>query len=288
MHKSDDGLLHLCWKDRKTGTVEDDLILFPEEAEWLRVAQCTTGRVFVLKFKTSSQRLFFWMQEPKTDRDEEWTKKINEIINNPAAATVQRQNDGDEEMMEAGDEEEALQQLMRNGGLSAQQQQLLQMLGGMGRPPAAAAAAPAGGARSSAGTTASSTGATAGTTGTTATGAQQRSSSPQRAAATGQGSTRLSQALTPDLLRPVFRDANLRQRLFPHLPPGHDQTESELTALIQSPQFQQAVQSLDVALQSGELGPLLAEMGLDPSIATASGDRVLALLRAIQRRQQQQ
>jgi hypothetical protein len=84
------------------------------------------------------------------------------------------------------------------------------------------------------------------------------------------------------------------------LPPGHDQTSQELSALIRSPQFQQvcywltptfylpqAVQSLNAALQSGELGPLLQQFGLDPSIATSSEDRVLVLLRAIRSRQQQ-
>ena len=54
---------------------------------------CTTGRVFVLKFKTSNKRMFFWMQvcvlchlsnfshhavtqEPKADKDEELCKKV--------------------------------------------------------------------------------------------------------------------------------------------------------------------------------------------------------------------
>ncbi|CAG2104433.1 unnamed protein product, partial [Medioppia subpectinata] len=62
---SDDQLMHFCWKDRQTGHIEDDLIIFPDEAEFKRVTQCTTGRVFVLKFKPSSRRFFYWSQEPK-------------------------------------------------------------------------------------------------------------------------------------------------------------------------------------------------------------------------------
>lgn len=88
MHRGDDGLLHFVWKDRKSGQIEDDLILFPDEAEWLPVKQCTTGRVYVLKFKTSAQRLFFWMQEAKTDQDDEWSKKINQCLADPSAATM--------------------------------------------------------------------------------------------------------------------------------------------------------------------------------------------------------
>src|SRR6266516_2188121 len=61
---SDDMLMHFCWKDRQSGHVEDDLIIFPDDAEFKRVSQCTTGLVFVLKFKTSSRRCFYWMQEP--------------------------------------------------------------------------------------------------------------------------------------------------------------------------------------------------------------------------------
>ena len=67
VYQSDDQLMHLTWKDRGTGTLEDDLIIFPDDCEFLAVPACTTGRVFVLKFKTSNKRMFFWMQEPKAD-----------------------------------------------------------------------------------------------------------------------------------------------------------------------------------------------------------------------------
>ena len=38
---------------------------------------CNTGRVFVLKFKENDKKMFFWMQEPKSDKDEEFYKKAN-------------------------------------------------------------------------------------------------------------------------------------------------------------------------------------------------------------------
>lgn len=43
-------------------SVFQDLIIFPEDIEFKHVKQCTTGRVFVLKFKSSTRKLFFWMQ----------------------------------------------------------------------------------------------------------------------------------------------------------------------------------------------------------------------------------
>ncbi|KAM4611057.1 proteasomal ubiquitin receptor ADRM1 [Polymixia lowei] len=83
IQQSDDSLIHFCWKDRTTGNLDDDLIIFPDDCEFKRVNQCTTGRVYVLKFKAGSKRLFFWMQEPKTDKDEEYCRKVNEYLNNP-------------------------------------------------------------------------------------------------------------------------------------------------------------------------------------------------------------
>nr|XP_039260258.1 proteasomal ubiquitin receptor ADRM1-like [Styela clava] len=83
VHQSDDNLIHFCWKDRTSGKVEDDLIIFPDDCEFKRVSQCTTGRVYILKFKASSRKFFFWMQEPKTDKDEEHSKKVNDSLNNP-------------------------------------------------------------------------------------------------------------------------------------------------------------------------------------------------------------
>lgn len=97
--------------------MEDDLIVFPDDFEYKRVEQCTTGRVYVLKFKTNTRRMFFWMQEPKTDKDDEYCRRVNELLNNPPSITRSGQEGGD------------IQYMLNN----MSQQQLMQLFGGVGQ-----------------------------------------------------------------------------------------------------------------------------------------------------------
>ena len=126
--QSDDQLMHLQWKDRTTSTIEDDLIIFPDDVEFKAVPACTTGRVFVLKFKTSNKRMFFWMQEPKSDKDEELCKKVNDNLNNPPAPGSARSGSGLASGLPAGLDfnnlgDSELQNLLNN----MSQQQLMQV-----------------------------------------------------------------------------------------------------------------------------------------------------------------
>nr|XP_031843912.1 proteasomal ubiquitin receptor ADRM1-like [Nomia melanderi] len=118
VYQSDDSLMHFCWKDRTTGFVEDDLILFPDDCEFKHVPQCKTGRVYLLRFK-SNKKFFFWLQSLKTDKDEEYCRKINEVLNNPPTPGSQRSGNTNLE----GE----LQNLLNN----MSQQQLMQVFSGV-------------------------------------------------------------------------------------------------------------------------------------------------------------
>ena len=61
--------------------------------------QCTTGRVVMLQFKSSSQKLFFWHQEASSDRDQIILQQVNSLIH----------SQGDE------DEEEYLEDVAMDG-----------------------------------------------------------------------------------------------------------------------------------------------------------------------------
>ncbi|KAL7599586.1 hypothetical protein Lser_V15G23540 [Lactuca serriola] len=80
--RGEEGLVHIQWLDRSSNTIEDDQIVFPEEAVFEKVGQAS-GRVYILKFQTDDRKCFFWMQEPRADEDEELCKSVNLYLNQP-------------------------------------------------------------------------------------------------------------------------------------------------------------------------------------------------------------
>ncbi|RMX64276.1 hypothetical protein DD238_005373 [Peronospora effusa] len=113
--RGDDQLLHFQWMDRQTGASPEDFIIFPDDAHFAKV---DTGRpkdrVYILQYKNSSRRFFFWMQNKDASRDEELVKKVNDAMNNAQAASS---SDG-----------------ARNSGNNVQldHNAIMQMLGAMG------------------------------------------------------------------------------------------------------------------------------------------------------------
>ncbi|KAK7056723.1 hypothetical protein VNI00_002440 [Paramarasmius palmivorus] len=80
LSRGEDELLHFMWKNRVTNEVEEDLILFPSDATFVKVPQSSSGRVYVLKFSSSDQRHFFWMQDASSARDNEFVTNVNGFL----------------------------------------------------------------------------------------------------------------------------------------------------------------------------------------------------------------
>lgn len=92
-------LLHFCWRARSapSDSPEIDLLMFPGDGTFTPYTGSanassdtqspTNGRIFCLKFSSSSQRHFFWMQsksqhaEGKTNWFSARDKRLGEIIN---------------------------------------------------------------------------------------------------------------------------------------------------------------------------------------------------------------
>ncbi|XP_026473647.1 proteasomal ubiquitin receptor ADRM1 [Ctenocephalides felis] len=305
LYQSDDSLIHFCWKDRTTGVVEDDLIIFPDDCEFVKVSQCTTGRVYVLKFKTSSRKLFFWMQEPKTDKDDEWCRRINEILNNPPSMS------GFREPRPATEGE--LQNLLN----SMSQQQLMQLFGGvgerinsilgpMGRRASSRYSTPASQSNNASGAVAASPDSgdlnTTDSTKPSATSDGKTKSLDDKSTPTrhpiqlsdlqsylstltspdgqtgtnipsSQQSVDLASALNVDALQTVIKDDERVAVLEPHLPPaGQEPAPSRelLRDTLASPQFHQAVSMFSNALQSGQLGPVVSQFDVNTEAVTAA------------------
>ncbi|XP_066582911.1 proteasomal ubiquitin receptor ADRM1 isoform X1 [Prorops nasuta] len=275
VYQSDDSLMHFCWRDRTTGVVGDDLIIFPDDCEFVHVPQCKTGRVYLLRFKSTSRKFFFWLQDLKTDKDEENCRKVNEVLNNPPTPGCQRSS----EFKPDGD----LQNLLNN----MTQHNLMQLFGGLGqisglaRPTAAQTPAPtavtesskpSGGSKSSSkpAVTSAPTGTTSGNNRIQISDIQNfLSGIPTPAGAEPVVQRGVATELTNAIPAAISATECLERAMSTHLPPGDN-----LCTTLSSPQFSQALSMFWSALQSGQAGPVIRQFGLGPDAvnAAASGN----------------
>ena len=257
VYKSDDSLTHFCWKDRSTGEVVDDLIIFPDDADFSRVTQCTTGRVYIMKFRSSNRRFFCWMQEPKEDQDEERCKKVNEILNGstpstdeakpaatPAATTTTTTpaapvagNLGNAQLMDMLSGATPLSSRSNGGPVSvAALQNILQNM-------------PSNGSANG--------------------GAAKETVSPANV---------ISKEAIDGLLECPDTVAKLEQ----HLPEALRGNPETLRSTLNSPQFQQGLQLFSSAFKSGQLAPLMKSLGFTDSAGNAAaGGDFEAFVRAV-------
>lgn len=329
LRKNDDNvfgtfsLTHFCWKDRTSGNVEDDLIIFPDDCEFKKVDQCKDGRVFLLKFKSSNRKLFFWLQEPSTDKDDEYCRKVNELLNNPPQANngSSRQEGSDLQYMLNNMSQQQLMQLFggvgQMGGLSS-------LLGSLNRPSSGSRNTTAASASSAGGTAVAQTPANSNQPITTPRAPKKGSNSTvpsDNASTPATGSNTeasrvllselqnylagisaggskqnvdLSTSLNSDSINSILSDPELLKSLQNHLP-NTNETDDEKPAdsnaikqqlkdTLASPQFQQALSMFSNALQSGQLGPVVSQFKLsDDAVVAANSGDLEQFVKALEK-----
>ncbi|EPT26920.1 adhesion regulating molecule region protein, putative [Toxoplasma gondii ME49] len=119
--EGEDGLTHVRWINRENQQTEDDLIVI-NDAYLERVPECTTGRVYCLRFTSSDKKMLFWMQEPDASKDHALIEQFN-----ARAGGVPAASNGDTETGASGSSASGTQQT--DSGPNAQGiQQLRQLL----------------------------------------------------------------------------------------------------------------------------------------------------------------
>jgi 26S proteasome regulatory subunit N13 len=256
-----DGETNLVRPDDAKGLIyleRSERVIFGDDAEFFKVTQ-SPGRVYALRFRSSNEILFFWMQHRHPERDEMLCRRINEYILDTGATMMDDQSPL-MRMIDSSIDYDANEEALA----VAQQRQPV---------PGAAAA------------TAASTGSLFQSD---QTSVDSRLNSlrellsnihvPETDVATDHAYD-LNDVLTPEHLKPILDDATLRQTIFPHLPKGTPHTLDGIEEVIASPQFQQSIRALSIALNSGQVAPLVQELGLPASAGTS----VKAFLEAIHR-----
>lgn len=294
-------LIHLTWKDRTANKVEDDLIVFEGDCSVKFINQLPEHRVFFVKMNQTKQRKFYWFQHTTKDKDEELIEHLSQALNNTGAAEARVKmtlessgqsakglKSGADRTMEqlanlmsgsnAGASNDVLNQLMQSGvlgGGGAGLEELLQQVGGGGGSgqTAAAQATPSRG-----------------------TGGEKKSKKVKLNTSdikdafgmvNQQPKERydLTKVLSPDSLTGMLGNKEVQERLNQYMPKDEkiSQNAAELRSAIGSPQYQQAVQAFQEALESGQLAPVLGQFKLpEKAIQAASTGNVKAFAEAME------
>ncbi|XP_059634518.1 26S proteasome regulatory subunit RPN13 [Cornus florida] len=230
--RGEEGLVHFQWLDRTRNVVEDDQIVFPDEAVFEKVNQAS-GRVYILKFNTDDRKFFLWMQEPSADSDSQICSSVNYYINRPLEFLGE---EGTEASVPTQISEEMVEEDVssRAGNLVV----------------------PSSGAEVISDVTSSGP--------VKLSDLQRILSNIGSADDAGDpdGGLGLGDILKPDLILPFIETLSLKQRLESYLPEGQ-WTPEEFIELLQSPPFRQQVDSFTYVLRTGQID--LTQFGIDPS-----------------------
>ncbi|KAL1197928.1 26S proteasome regulatory subunit RPN13 [Cardamine amara subsp. amara] len=230
--RGDEGLIHFQWLDRSLNAVEDDQIVFPDEALFEKVNQ-SSDRVYILKFNSDDRKLFFWMQEPRAEGDVMLCSSVNQYLNQPlefpdeghtAAVTEEVEDMAEDDVSSrAGNlvvpnlSTEVSDVTSSSGPVKlADLQRILSNL----------------------------------------------SSGPVGISGGEDEGIALGDILKPELIMPLLEMLPVQDQLSSYLPEGHCRAE-DILELLQSPPFRQQVDAFTYVLRTGQID--LTQFGIDPS-----------------------
>ncbi|KAI5068041.1 hypothetical protein GOP47_0016386 [Adiantum capillus-veneris] len=255
------GFLRVQWRDRSQEFPEDDILVFPFEANFVKVQQ-SGGRVYLLKFKHDDRKHFFWMQEPNEKQDLGICTTVDYFLN----CHSQESDEEEEEQVEIAEPSPETPQILESSKVEGERDHSLEL--------GAAAFAPSS-------STTSTSQAQGGVqledlqrilrsitplAGTTSTGELiSHDSGPS-----------LADVLKPELVMPLLEESHVDERLTEFLPEGCWTTQA-IGELMQSPQFHQQVDAFTHVLRSGQID--LTQFGID---ASKYNYTVLSFLEAIE------
>eukprot|EP00484_Ammonia_sp_Unknown_P021058 CAMPEP_0197036248 /NCGR_PEP_ID=MMETSP1384-20130603/13817_1 /TAXON_ID=29189 /ORGANISM="Ammonia sp." /LENGTH=376 /DNA_ID=CAMNT_0042466409 /DNA_START=29 /DNA_END=1159 /DNA_ORIENTATION=+ len=282
--KDETGILKFQWYNRISNQKELDLMIMPHCATWQKVDECKDGRVFLLKMTDSNRKHFFWMQEPKEEKDEEYSTKIGKLIRGESLGDDASSTNANT-ASSAANPYGAFgglgmgQQQNAGGGQNAMAQLLLSALQGQG------------GNNNASGSN-------------NAAAATNNNAAQQQPAQLGQdllaAMNMMQQQQVQERLEEMKREPDLEDILDPnanqeilallddekmveqlaeHLPESM-RSRQDIVEQLQSPQFQGALRRLQSAIQGPQMPTILSQMGINPPSENAMG--VTAFVNAIQ------
>ncbi|KAJ9454565.1 26S proteasome regulatory subunit RPN13 [Diplonema papillatum] len=259
----DQGFIHFQWKDRLTGNVELDLLVFPDEAKFYRVEKVTTGRVYLLKFEQGepTREFFFWMQEPSDENDEKYCKMIANFSDHPMTC-------------QSGASEDAVNDAIMQGDSSGQSRS--------GGAASAQAGRAAGGTQGVdlATLQAILNRSDMGSNRPAAPQAQRQASSAQRGQPSTQAvaETSLNDLFSQPEIRSILSSDDVEASIREHFPEGLETTTLDE---IRSPQFRQCLSTLQAALTDPQARQELVTAFQLPAASDTSRGSVDNFLRSI-------
>ncbi|KAI8095030.1 proteasome complex subunit Rpn13 ubiquitin receptor-domain-containing protein [Gilbertella persicaria] len=248
---------NLLKPDLRKGVVymDQDFIIFPDEAELTRVEQCTTGRVYCLKFKSSSQKVFYWMQSKNADKDEEHVSRVNQLINDPQSASndgISRDGDLEYETSAHSDLMQILGGSQGDLDMNMTQDNLLQFIQNAGGLGSLSSALP--------------TDNNSGTVIPNSKWTELHAKLAEVNAPTEPASLELGDATSTEAIKTMLNDSDIRSALFPFVSQSTERSDQDIEQLIQSQQFQQRLQVLHAALQQDALTSVVEALETEKDI----------------------